>query len=142
MKVSDIMTYGVDYVTPSDPVKKAAEKMRDRNVGLIPVFEGKNPVGMLTDRDLALRVIAENRDPLTTRVSDVMTHEVLFCMENEDVEEAAHVMEYKKVRRLLVKNENREVIGVLALGDIAMSMTRELAGEVLKEVSGISYPSR
>jgi len=142
MQVKDIMTYGVDFVVPSDSVKTAAEKMRDRNVGVLPVFDHNEPVGMITDRDITVRVAAEGKNPDATPVGDIMTHEVIFCMEDMRVEEAAHIMEYKKLRRLLVKNAHREVVGVLSLGDIAMSMTNELTGEILKEVSGVSHPNR
>ncbi|NLD99280.1 MAG: CBS domain-containing protein [Fibrobacter sp.] len=142
MKVRDIMTYGVDSVAPSDSVKDAAQKMKKDNVGIIPVFENGEPVGLITDRDITVRIIAEGKDPLTTTVSEAMTHQVLFCMENMDVEEAAHIMEYKKVRRLLVKDDERRVVGVLSIGDIATSMTNEFAGEVLKEVTGVAYPER
>jgi CBS domain-containing protein len=142
MQVYEIMTSGFDFVAPSDPVWKAAEKMQQHNIGVLPVFEGNSPVGMLTDRDLVIRLLARKLDPNTTKVEDVMSHEVIFCREHMDVEEAAHIMEYRKIRRLLVKNDANEVIGVLSLGDIAMSMTKELAGEVLREVSSIAYPER
>jgi CBS domain-containing protein len=142
MKVSDIMTSGVDFIKPTDTVKDAAVHMRDRNIGIIPVFEGENPVGLITDRDIALRVIAEGRDPFTTRVFDVMTHEIIFCHDTMDVEEAAHIMEQRKIRRLLVKNRDGHVVGVLSLGDIATSMTRELTGEIFQEVVGVAFPER
>jgi CBS domain-containing protein len=142
MRVSDIMTYGVEFLVSSDPVKKAAERMRDKNIGVIPIFEGGEPVGMLTDRDIALRVVAEGRDPSTVRVSDVMTPGVVFCYEDQDIEDAVDIMEQRKIRRLLVKNFKDEVVGVLSTGDIAMSSTKELVGELIKEVSGVAYPER
>ncbi len=142
MQVKDIMTYGVDFIQPSDSVKSAAEKMRDRNVGACPVFDNKQPVGMITDRDITVRCVSQGCNPSDAKVEDVMSREVIFCKENMDVDEAAHIMEYKKIRRLLVENENREVVGILSLGDLAMSTTNELSGEVLRDVSGISYPNR
>lgn len=142
MKVSDIMTYDVDYALPTDSVKSVSERMRDENIGVVPVFDNGKPVGLLTDRDIAIRAVAEGKDPVQTKVSDIMTHEIIFCMENMDVEEAARIMEYKKIRRLLVKNENDEFIGILSIGDVAMSMTKELTGEVLQEVTGTAYPQR
>ncbi|MFP4012877.1 MAG: CBS domain-containing protein [Chitinispirillaceae bacterium] len=142
MQVKDIMTYGVDYITPLETVKSAAEKMRDRNVGVCPVFDRNEPVGIITDRDIAVRCVAEGLNPSETKVSDVMTPEVFFCKENADIEEAAHIMEYKQVRRLLVKNDSGNVVGILALGDLAMSTTNELSGEVLHDISGASFPNR
>ena len=85
--------------------------MRDKNIGVIPIFEGGEPVGMLTDRDIALRVVAEGRDPSTVRVSDVMTPDVVFCYEDQDIEDAVDIMEQRKIRRLLVKNFKDEVVG-------------------------------
>lgn len=142
MKVNEVMTYGVDFLQPSDTVRYAAGKMREKNEGMLPVFEGDKPVGLVTDRDITIRAIAEGKDPGTTRVSDVMTPEVYFCTEDMDLEQAAHIMEYKKVRRLLVKDEQKHVTGILSLGDIATSTPKEFAGEVLKEVVGVAYPER
>lgn len=142
MKVNEVMTYGVDFVRPTDTVKDVAQKMRDKNEGVIPVFEGDNPVGLVTDRDITVRAIAEGKDPVSTRVSDVMTPEVVYCTEDMDLEQAAHIMEYKKIRRLLVKDEEKHVTGMLSLGDIATSASREFTGEVLKEVTGVAYPER
>ncbi len=81
MQVKDIRTVGVDFCKPEDNLKTVADRMRDHNVGILPVMEESKPVGMITDRDIIVRAIAEGRDPLDTRVSDVMTHEVFFCME-------------------------------------------------------------
>lgn len=142
MKVNEVMTYGVDFVRPDSTIREAAEKMRDKNEGVIPVFEGSEPVGMITDRDIVVRAIAEGSEPSLTRVKDVMTPEVFFCMEDMDLEEAAHIMEYKKIRRLLVKDEKRNVIGILSIGDIATSTPKEFTGEVFKEVVGVAYPDR
>lgn len=142
MKVNEVMTYGVDYVRPDSTIREVAEKMRDKNEGVIPVFEGGEPVGMVTDRDIAVRAIAEGREPSSTRVKDIMTPEVFFCTEDMELEEAAHIMEYKKIRRLLVKDEKRNVIGILSIGDIATSTPKEFTGEVLKEVVGVAYPER
>ena len=126
MKVNEVMTYGVDFVRPDNTIREAAEKMRDKNEGVIPVFEGSEPVGMVTDRDIVVRAIAEGREPSSTRVKDVMTPEVFFCMEDMELEEAAHIMEYKKIRRLLVKDEKRNVIGILSIGDM-YKYSREFA---------------
>ncbi len=142
MKVKDIMTYNPEVIQGRDLVIHAAEKMRDLNVGAIPVFDGEEPVGMLTDRDIAVRVVAQKLDPETTTVGEVMSGEIIFCTEDMEIEEAAHIMEYKQIRRLLVKSGKNEFSGVLSLGDIAMSAGKELSGEVLHEVSGIAHPER
>lgn len=135
MQVRDIMTYGVDFVTPQDNIRSAAEKMRERSIGILPVVERDEPVGMITDRDIAIRAVAEGREWSQTTVSDVMTPEVVYCNEDTEIEEASRIMESRQIRRLLVLNLNHEVVGVLSLGDIAINMNKELAGEILQEVS-------
>jgi CBS domain-containing protein len=142
MKVKDIMTYNPEVIQALDLVEHAADKMRRLNVGAIPVFDGDKPAGMLTDRDIAIRVVAQKLDPATTSVGDVMSGEIIFCTEDMDIEEAAHIMEYKKIRRLLVKGKTNIFIGMLSLGDIAMSAGAELSGEALHEISGIAHPER
>jgi len=142
MKVKDIMTYSVEGVLSSDTVFQAAEKMKEKNVGVMPVFEQKKPIGMITDRDIVIRVIAEKRDPFSTNVTDSMTHEIIFCLEDMDIKRAAEIMEYKQIRRLLVENHDHQAVGIISLGDIAMSEPNELSGEVLREVSGVAHPER
>ncbi len=142
MKVKEVMTYGVDFVRPDTNLRDVAQKMRDKNEGALPVFEGEEPVGLVTDRDIAVRAIAEGKDPASTRAREVMTPQVIFCTEDMELEEAAHIMEYKKIRRLLVKDEQRHVTGMLSLGDIATSSPKEFTGEVLQEVIGVAYPER
>src|SRR5947209_10896530 len=104
MKVKEIMDPRVAVVHADTTVQEAAEKMKDLDVGPLPVCENDRLVGMVTDRDITVRAVAEGHDPWTDHVRDVMTPEVIFCFEDQDVAEAARLMKRKQVRRLLVLN--------------------------------------
>ena len=137
MQIKDIMSRTVDMVDPNTTIRDAAVKMRDDNVGALPVGENDRLVGMVTDRDIAVRAVAENRAPGTTSVRDVMSQRVAFCYENNDVEEAAHVMADHKIRRLPVLNSDKRMVGIVAMADLARSdgPALEAAKEALKGVS-------
>ena len=137
MQLRDVMTRDVGMVRPENTVVEAARKMKDLNVGPIPVCDDNEILGMVTDRDIATRAIAEGRDPAHTPVRDVMTPEVLYCFEDQDVSEAAQLMQQRQVRRLLVLNRKREVTGIVSLGDLAVEIgDNQLAGKTLEQVSG------
>ncbi|MFP4417191.1 MAG: CBS domain-containing protein [Chitinispirillaceae bacterium] len=142
MKARDIMTHSLETIQATESVQHAALRMEQLNIGAIPVYDRQEPVGIITDRDVTVRAIAHGKDPATTTVGEIMTPHVLFCTEDMPLEEVAHIMEYKQIRRLPVKNDEGQFVGVISLGDLAMSANRELAGEVLKEVSGMAYPER
>jgi CBS domain-containing protein len=116
--------------------------MKALNVGVLPVVEEGKEAGMITDRDIITRVIAEELNPAHTSVGEVMTKQVISCTEETDIGEAARIMETNKIRRLLVKNEAGRLTGVVSLGDIAVHATRNVSAEILKEVSEPSAPSR
>lgn len=109
--------------------------MADADIGALPVGRNDRLIGMITDRDLALRVVAQKRDPQTTRAEDVMTSGLIWCRTEEDVEDAVHLMDQKKVRRLPVINEEKRLVGMLSLGDIAQGMGLQLAGELTRAVA-------
>ncbi|HEY8668436.1 MAG TPA: CBS domain-containing protein [Tepidisphaeraceae bacterium] len=136
MLLKDVMTRGVAEVPPGATLKEAAEKMRSLDVGALPVCTGEKLIGMLTDRDIAVRAVAEGCDPSRTMVSDAMTPDVTYCFEDDDVDEAARIMEEKQIRRLLVLDRNKHAVGIVSLGDIAThTRDRSLSGEVLERVS-------
>lgn len=119
MKVKDIMTAEAETVPVDAPVRQAADKMRGRNIGCLPVVLGHAPVGFITDRDITVRVTACGLDPEKTLVRDVMSPQVVSCGEDWDVEEAALVMKHERVRRLAVLDEFGTLSGVLSLDDLA-----------------------
>jgi CBS domain-containing protein len=136
MKVKDVMTKLVEFVRPETSVQEAAGKMKDLNVGPIPVCEGERVLGILTDRDIVVRAVAEGRDPRTTRVQDVMTRDVVCCTEDDDVKDAARLMKDHQIRRIVVVSANKKLAGIVSLGDIAVD-TRDdrMSGDVLEKVS-------
>jgi CBS domain-containing protein len=136
MKVKDIMTTEVEIVHPDDSFKQAAQQMRDRDIGFLPVCDGDRLVGVVTDRDITLRSTAEGTDPNTNIGRDLMTSPVVYCFDDQDIEEAAALMEEHQIRRVAVlSREDKQLVGVLSLGDIARNSTKKVSAEVLESVS-------
>ena len=136
MLVRDAMTPEAAVVRPDATLAEAAETMRAQNVGSLPVCHGERLVGMLTDRDVTVRATAAGRDPKTVRVSEAMTPEIVYCFDDQDVREAAGVMERHGVRRLAVLNRAERLVGVISLDDIAVEAAdQRLAGEVVQRAA-------
>jgi CBS domain-containing protein len=138
------MTKGAECILPDQTIAQAAQRMRKLNVGSLPVC-GKNDrlVGMITDRDIAVRAIAESCGPDETCVEDVMTEGIEFCFDDEDIRSAAEHMEQKQIRRLAVLDHNKRLVGILSLGDLAVkSADDHLSGEALGRVSQPAKPMR
>jgi CBS domain-containing protein len=142
MIVKEVMTTNPEIVKTADTVTQAAAVMKNVNIGVVPVFEGEDAVGVLTDRDITVRVVAEGKDPGGLKVSDIMTRDVLACNENADVYETAKIMKQRQVRRLLVKNDQGKVVGMVSLGDLATKIDEKTSGEVLEEISKPARPER
>jgi CBS domain-containing protein len=136
MKIKDVMTRDVECVRIDASVQDAAVKMKSLDVGPIPVCEGDTVLGIITDRDIVVRAVAEGRDARTTRVQDVMTRDVASCREDDDVKDAVRVMKEKQIRRLVVVTGDKRLAGIVSLGDIAVD-TRDdkMSGDVLEKVS-------
>lgn len=135
MKIQEIMSTDVGCIGPDNTLVEAAGLMRELDVGAIPVCDDDRLAGMLTDRDLTLRAIAEGKDPNTTAVRETMSQGIIYIFEDQSVEEAAHLMEEKQVRRLPVLNHNKRLVGIVSLGDLALHSQPAFSGEALKEVS-------
>jgi len=136
MKVKDVMHKGVDWVSPDTPVAELARLMRDHDVGAIPIGENDRLVGMVTDRDIVCKGLAQdNFDPRRAMARDVMTGEIHCCREDDDLAKAVRHMEELKVRRLPVINKSRRMIGMLSLGDIGHSAPAEILSACIKSVS-------
>jgi CBS domain-containing protein len=136
MKVSDVMTPEVQLCTPDDTLKEAAQAMAALGVGLLPVTDNDRLVGMISDRDIAIRGIGMGRGP-ESRVGDVMTAEVRYCYEDQDLDQVSAIMGDIQVRRLPVLNRKKQLVGIIALGDIALVQSGNGTGAAL---SGISRP--
>jgi CBS domain-containing protein len=142
-KVSEVMTRAVDVISPEATLDEAAERMKRLDVGPLPVCDGDRLLGMITDRDITVRATAESRDPNTTRVSEIMTPEVVFTYEDEDVKEAAKLMQEHQLRRLVVLNRDKKLVGIVSLGDLAVETKDDkLKGQVLEDVSKPAEPQR
>jgi CBS domain-containing protein len=136
MKVREIMTREVVIVHPADSLQTAACKMRDRGIGFLPVCDGGRLLGVISDRDIMVRALAEGMNPNTMITADLVSSPVICCYDEQDVAEAAKVMEQNQIRRLVVLNHrNRRMVGVISLGDLAMNDPTDLPGEVLQVVS-------
>jgi CBS domain-containing protein len=142
MKVKDVMTPDVECVGPDDSLQEAARKMKTLDVGPVPVCDHDRVTGMLTDRDITIRATAEGKDPKTTMVRDVMTGDVVYCFDDQDSDDAAKLMQDHQIRRVLVMNRDKRLVGIVSLGDLATDGKKKQAGAVLQEVSEPSQPRR
>jgi CBS domain-containing protein len=120
MKLSEIMARDVETVSPNATLQQTAEKMKTRNVGVLPVIEGANVVGVITDRDVTLRAVASGVDVTNTKVGDFMTRNPACTYEDQTINDACQLMEQKKVRRLIVLNRDGKLAGVVSLNDVAL----------------------
>jgi CBS domain-containing protein len=136
MQLKDIMTPGVEVIAPEASIYEAATKMSHLDIGPLPVCDGERLVGMLTDRDITVRAVATGRDPLTTQVREVMTPDVVYGFEDQEIQDAARLMAQYQIRRLPVLNRREQLVGMVALGDLAVHMgTKPVPAEVLEQVS-------
>jgi CBS domain-containing protein len=139
MQLSDIMTSNPVVLGPDTMLRDAAQKMRDLDSGVMPVGENDRLVGMLTDRDVTVRATADGKDPNTTPVRDVMTSDVVYCFVDDDIEMAARTMEENQIRRVIVLDRDKRLVGIASLGDLAVHAPSDrLPGEVTE---GVSEPS-
>ena len=137
MKVREAMTRDVKLVKPDQPISEAASLMAELDIGALPVEESDRLVGMITDRDIAVRAVAAGRGP-DTKVSEIMSREVKYCFEDQSIDEVTQNMGELRIRRLPVLTRDKRLIGILSLGDLARTANgTDPAGEALK---GISAP--
>jgi CBS domain-containing protein len=142
-QIKDVMTHDVVTLAPTAKVTQAAEAMKSLNVGAIPICDGGRLLGMVTDRDLVVRVIAEHRNPETETINNIMTTDVDYCYEDQTVEEAAHVMEDRQVRRMPIVNHDKELVGIVSLGDVAVKgADKSTTADALEQISQPIPPQR
>lgn len=133
MRISEAMTRDVQLIKPDQSILDAAKMMADCDCGVLPVAENDRLVGMITDRDIVVRAIAQGK-AADTRVQDVMSAEVKYCFEEDDVDDVAHNMGDLQIRRLPVVNRDKRLVGIISLGDIATSAETP-AAEALHGIS-------
>lgn len=140
-QVSDLMTRGVRTMSPNDSCLLAAQAMQELNIGSLPVCDSDRLVGIVTDRDIVVRAVAQERPD--ARLRDIMSPEPLYCYADEPVEQALQTMRGEQVRRLPVVDRDKRLVGVLAMGDVATDGEDEsAAGEALCDISEPSKPDR
>lgn len=141
MQVQQIMTRDVQLIDPNTSICDAARRMRAENIGALPVGEHDRLVGMVTDRDIVVRAVAEDRAPGAVSVRDVMSDHIYYCYDDDDVEEAAEAMAEHQVRRLPVLNRKKRLVGVVALADLGRTDS-DAASMALEGVSEPSFQPR
>ena len=136
MKVSEVMTRDVQLIEPTQTIRDAARLMAELDAGIMPVREGDRVVGMITDRDITIRAVAEGKGP-DTPIREVMTDDVKYCYEDDDTADVARNMADIQVRRLPVLTQDKRLIGIISLGDMAVT---DVAGKAGEAAAGISQP--
>jgi CBS domain-containing protein len=137
MQVQEIMNPNVHLADPNMTICDVARRMRAENIGALPVGENDRLIGMVTDRDIVTRAIADKRSPDSTKVREVMSESVHYCFDNDDVQRAADVMAQHQVRRLPVLNRDKRLVGIVALADIGRSHGTAAQGAL----KGVSEPT-
>ena len=140
-RISDVMTRDVEVIGPNESLQRAAQLMDELNVGALPVCDGKNLVGMITDRDITVRATAIGLRPSDTCVSEIMSEQTRWCTEDQTVDEVMKQMGDVQIRRLPVLNQERDLVGIVSLGDIATRQSGH-TDEALREISQPSEPDR
>jgi len=135
MLIKDRMTRHVEVVSSNDTVREAAQKMKALNIGVLPVCDSRHLVGIITDRDITLRSVADAKDPSSTRVGDVMTRGIEWVLDDQDAKEVAKKMKEKQIRRVPVISHDKKLVGMLSLGDLAVRGEKKTACDVLEKVS-------
>lgn len=140
-KCEDVMTAKPVCCNPKDSVQRAAQIMKDLNIGAVPVCEGLSKlVGIVTDRDLTLKILAEARDPKTTAVGDVMTREMFTCAPDDKVDRVFEIMEHQQVRRVPIVDPRDGLVGIIAQADLATRLRAPAkTAEVVTEISRPSF---
>ena len=134
-KLKDVMSRDVQVISPDETIKEAAQQMRKGKFGMMPVGENDRMIGAISDRDIAIRAVADGKDP-STKVRDVMSEGIVWASEDDSVDDAAKLMGKHQIRRLPIVNGDKRLVGIVALGDFAVeSSDIEAAGEALSEIS-------
>ena len=134
MQVKEVMTENVSVVQPDTQIPQIARKMRDEDIGAMPVVENERLVGIVTDRDIVVRAVAEGQDVRTATAREAMSPRILYCFDDQTVDEVLENMGEQQIRRLPVVDREKRLVGVVSLGDLSQAAKKK-AGEALKEIS-------
>ena len=135
VKVVEVMHPGASWIDPDTRLAEIAARMEQEDIGALPVGENDRLVGMVTDRDIVVRALTDDTSPMERTARDIMSQPIIFCTANEDLDDAVRIMERKQIRRLPVIDENRRMVGMLSLGDVAAKAPPSLSAETLRAVS-------
>src|SRR5262245_55330216 len=136
MKIQELMSRNVQCIEPTTPIAKAAEKMRELDIGFLAICDNDRLVGTITDRDITIRSVAQGRDPRLAPVEEIMTPSAFYCFEDDDVDHVAKYMQEKEVRRMLILTRQKRLVGVVSIGDITKAVGEEkLTSETLGEIA-------
>jgi CBS domain-containing protein len=135
--VRDVMTPNPTTVSESDSIRDAARIMKDQDTGVVPVVDGRKIVGLVTDRDIVVRLVAEGRNPSDARVNEVMTKSIRSVQEDASIDEALNLMSRAEIRRVPVVNGSNELVGIVSIGDISVGTNRDgKVGQAIEDISG------
>ncbi len=135
MQIREIMSGDIEIIDPTVSLRDAARKMKKLDCGALPVGENDRLIGMITDRDITVRAVAQGKNPASTKVRDAMSERIKYIYEDQDIRDAAKKMEAEKIRRLVVLNRNKRAVGICSLGDIATHTHDGVSAEILEKVS-------
>jgi predicted transcriptional regulator len=135
MKVKNCMHKGAQWVSPDTPVKAVAEAMREQDIGAIPVGENDRLIGMVTDRDIVVRGVANGKDVAALTARDVMTEGIAWCRDSDDLTHAANMMQSKQIRRLPVIDKDKRMVGIVSFGDLSTAGTERTIAAAARAVS-------
>lgn len=142
MQLSDIMSTEVEAISEEASLSEAARRMAQEDIGFLPVIGSSDISGVVTDRDIVIRCVADGGDPTVATVKSVMTRDVAILPDDADVTEAAELMEQKQIRRILIRDDQGRYVGVVSLGDLSRAIDHDASGEVLEGVSEPAAPVR
>jgi CBS domain-containing protein len=136
MKVKEIMHTNPKFIYPETTIQEAANIMKDIDIGFLPICNKEKIIGAITDRDIVIRAIAEDKDIGATKVEDIMSKKIIYCYEDDPIEMAAQKMEDEHIRRLIVVNNDKRLVGIISIGDISAKLSGgKLSGEIMNKVN-------
>lgn len=134
-QIKDVMSKNFKWMAPDSPISQVAQQMRDMDCGFMPLAENDKMVGMITDRDIAIRAIAEGKNPAEVKARDIMTPKTYYCYDDQDVEEVCNNMGEIQVRRLPVVNRDKRLVGIVSMGDLAQAASRPNVGQTEQQIT-------
>ncbi len=134
-QIKDVMSPNFKFMSPDSPVSEIAQQMRDMDCGFMPMAENDKMVGMVTDRDITIRAVAEGKNPADVQGRDIMTPKTYYCYDDQDVEEVCNNMGEIQVRRLPVVNRDKRLVGIVSMGDLAQVASRPNVGQTQQQIT-------